>query len=262
MVFVAGHFGEWMQGRLGPDGPVVLVTLTCPTKGVRGLRLGDGPLSIDGTPGVLNEDQARRCLLALGAAPTGRFALAPDLPPGGGAGMSTAALVALVRLAGYAGPNVAEACLVAEGASDPLMLPQPDQVLWASRTASVIERFDSVQPCAVVGGFWGAPSRTDPQDLAFPDISDLVAQWPRASLAERARLASLSAERCAALRGPAGDPMPTLARKLGALGHARAHTGPARALIFAPGTVPAGTEQTLREIGLTGVFSFASGGMT
>ena len=27
MTGVAGHFGEWLQGRLGADGPVVLVTL-------------------------------------------------------------------------------------------------------------------------------------------------------------------------------------------------------------------------------------------
>lgn len=27
---VAGHFGELVQGRLGPDGPVALITLPCP----------------------------------------------------------------------------------------------------------------------------------------------------------------------------------------------------------------------------------------
>ncbi|TCP38104.1 hypothetical protein EV662_12129, partial [Rhodovulum marinum] len=32
---VAGHFGEFLQGRLGPDGPVVLVTLPCPALAVR-----------------------------------------------------------------------------------------------------------------------------------------------------------------------------------------------------------------------------------
>ncbi|WP_363322866.1 asparaginase domain-containing protein, partial [uncultured Alcanivorax sp.] len=27
---VTGHFGEWVQGRFGPEGPVVLITLPCP----------------------------------------------------------------------------------------------------------------------------------------------------------------------------------------------------------------------------------------
>jgi len=29
-VTVPGHFGEWIQGRLGPAGPVALITLACP----------------------------------------------------------------------------------------------------------------------------------------------------------------------------------------------------------------------------------------
>jgi len=28
-LWVAGHFGEWLQGRLGAEGPVGLVTLAC-----------------------------------------------------------------------------------------------------------------------------------------------------------------------------------------------------------------------------------------
>ncbi len=260
MVFVAGHFGEWLQGRLGPGGPLVLVTLACGTRGVHGARIGDGLLALEGDPPVLSPDQARRLFGGLNASPEGRFRLTPDLPPGGGAGMSTAALVAIARLAGHEGAPVASACLAAEGASDPLMWPDPDRLLWASRTAEVIKTFDPVPACDLVGGFWGPPQRTDPADLAFPDISDLVTVWPGADLAEKARLASLSALRCAALRGPSDDPMPALATRLGALGHARAHTGPARALIFAPGTRPAKAKDSLRAAGLTGVFCFSSGG--
>lgn len=259
MVFVAGHFGEWLQGRLGPEGPLALITLTCRAKGVRGERLEDGPLLVDGASPVVSVAQARRCLQALGGAPEGRYALTPDLPPGGGAGMSTAALVALAHLAGFQGQAVAEACLAAEGASDPLMWPHPDRLLWASRSAQVIDRLEPVPACTVVGGFWGGPQRTDPADLGFPDVQDLVAAWPGADLAGKARLASQSAERCTALRGPSADPMPALAKRLGALGHARAHTGPARALIFPPGAVPSGVEHALRLAGLTGVFHFATG---
>jgi hypothetical protein len=124
----------------------------------------------------------------------------------------------------------------------------------------VLRSLDPIPPCTLVGGFWGPAHRTDPADLRFADIADLVAVWPGADLAGKARLASLSAERCRALRGPMDDPMPALAQGLGALGHARAHTGPARALIFAPDAAAQGAEQALVAAGLTGVFRFASGG--
>ncbi|SMX36923.1 hypothetical protein [Maliponia aquimaris] len=260
MVFVAGHFGEWLQGRLGPDGPLVLVTLACAVRGVHAERLGDGPLRIEGTPPPVSVDQARLCLEALGAPAKGQYAFRPDLAPGGGAGMSTAALVGLARLAGIDGAEVARACLAAEGASDPLMWPAPDRLLWASRQAETLRHLGPVPRCEILGGFWGGPSRTDPKDIQFPDVTDLVSSWDSADLRGKARLASLSATRCTALRGPVDDPMADLAERLGALGHSRAHTGSARALIFAPGTVPSGAAAVLAAAGLTGVFQFATGG--
>ncbi|WP_417209823.1 propanediol utilization protein [Antarctobacter sp.] len=261
MRFVAGHFGEWLQGCLGPGGPVVLVTLVCPVRGVRVTRIGDGPLHLAGAPALINQAQAARLLSEIGAAATGQFSIAPDLPPGGGAGMSTAALVGLARVAGVDDcADVARACIAVEGASDPLMWPAPDRLLWASRRGAVLQQMGPVPACEIVGGFWGPPERTDPQDAAFADIADLVAAWPQADLTGKAALASQSAQRCSALRGPADDPMPGLARRLGALGHARAHTGPARALIFAPGTVPKGAEETMQASGLTEVLRFATGG--
>ncbi|TMV63484.1 propanediol utilization protein, partial [Thioclava sp. BHET1] len=33
-----GHFGELLQGRLGPDGPLALVTLPCPPLAARVTR--------------------------------------------------------------------------------------------------------------------------------------------------------------------------------------------------------------------------------
>ena len=44
MAEVAGHFGEWIQGRLGPDGPLALVTVACPALSVRAVR-EDGDLT-------------------------------------------------------------------------------------------------------------------------------------------------------------------------------------------------------------------------
>ena len=65
---VPGHFGEWLQGRLGAGGPVVLVTVACPALAVRATRLGEGPLSLLQGRCVLDPDQARALLDRLGLA--------------------------------------------------------------------------------------------------------------------------------------------------------------------------------------------------
>jgi uncharacterized protein involved in propanediol utilization len=258
---IAGHFGEWMQGRLGPGGPLTLLTVACPALGVRAERLGDGPLNLKAEAEAIPAAQAAHLLRLLDAAP-GAFRLSADMPPGGGAGASTAALLALAAVA--APPHDADAlariCLAVEGATDPLMLPAPDTVLWAPREARQVRALPPPAPARIVGGFWGAPQRTDPADTRFPDIADLVTAWQDApGLPDQARLASLSAERCAALRGPLEDPTPSLATSLGALGHVRAHTGSARGLVFAPGAVPAGAEDALRAAGFAHVLTFDTG---
>lgn len=268
---VAGHFGEWLQGRLGPGGPLVLVTLACPALHATARFAPAARLTLSQPdPPALPEPRLIRLLAALGLPATGRFRLGGTLMPGAGCGASTAALVAAARAAGHAGdlsaprlaaPRLAAACLAAEGATDPLMLPSPDAALWASREARSLAALPPPPRMTVVGGLFGPPLRTDPRDLSFPDIADLAQDWPGARTpAEAARLASASAERTTALRGPAGDPTPALARSLGALGHARAHTGSARALLFAPGTVPPDAEAALAAAGYAHVLSFETGG--
>lgn len=257
---VAGHFGEWLQGRIGATGPLALVTVACPALTVEARKLGDGPFDLVQPTRLLDPARAAAFLSGLDLQ-GGRFTLAADMPPGGGAGVSTAALVALARAAGARERDLASACLAAEGATDPLMLPRPDGVLWASRWAEVLATLPPLPEADVVGGFHGPPVATDPLDRAFPDISDLAAQMAQPlSLAALARIASASAARCTALRGPADDPTPALAEKLGALGHLRAHTGSARGLIFAPGTVPEQAACTLRCAGFSHVVEFRTGG--
>lgn len=174
--------------------------------------------------------------------------------------MSTAALVALARASGADEARIAEACLAIEGASDPLMLDHPDAVLWAPRRARPLCPLPRPPAAEIVGGLWGAPCQTDPDDFAFGPIDDLVAAWADGpGLAEAGRLATLSAERTTAIRGPGDDPTADIAHRLGALGIARAHTGPARALIFAPGDVPADTEAALQEAGYTNILRFRTG---
>lgn len=259
-VTVAGHFGEWLQGRMGPDGPLVLVTMPCP-----GLVVSTVGVT-DPAPPLFDRCQLDRFARDLNL-PTAHWPppLRRTMPPGGGAGASTATLVALARAAGHAGDpaDLARACLAIEGATDPLMFPAPDALLWQSRRA-VVDRLLPVPPaCDIIGGFWGPPQRTDPGDEDFADIGDLVGPWRRATrdgdLAACAGLASVSADRCAARRGGGRDPLPDLARDLGALGHVRAHTGSARGLVFAPDAVPEGADRALTEAGLTQVLRFRPG---
>ena len=125
-IAVPGHFGEFLQGRIGPVGPVALVTLPCPALRARALRL-PGPFALH-RPGarVLSRAGAAGLLLSLGVRPEGRFSLRLDMPAGGGAGASTAARVALARAAGVTDREaIAPACLCSEGAVDPLMLDDP-----------------------------------------------------------------------------------------------------------------------------------------
>lgn len=244
---------------MGPEGPLVLVTVACSALGVTAQRLADGPLDLRQERPVLTVARAREFLGRIGA-PQGSFRLQAEMPPGGGAGASTAALLALAAVSGQGGASLAGACLAVEGASDPLMLPVPDAVLWAPREARVAAAIPGLPQVEVIGGFRGAPQVTDPADLEFPDVSDLVARLEQpCDAAALAQVASESARRCTALRGPGDDPSAALAEDLGALGHVRAHTGSARGLIFAPGTVPERAEAVLAEAGLTEMLRFRTG---
>ena len=232
-IAVPGHFGEFLQGRIGPVGPVALVTLPCPALRARALRL-PGPFALH-RPGarVLSRAGAAGLLLSLGVRPEGRFSLRLDMPAGGGAGASTAARVALARAAGVTDREaIALACLCSEGAVDPLMLDDPGRLLWASRAGYVLARLPSPLRMEIVGGFFGPMRRTDPGDAAFPDIADLSEDWPAA---------------CGDFTGAA------------ALGFVIAHTGTARRLIFAPGIVPETTPASLRAAGFCHILRFRIG---
>ncbi|SDI12636.1 hypothetical protein [Alloyangia pacifica] len=254
-VSVEGHFGEWVQGRMGADGPVALVTVRCPALRVCAPGADDLPFS---------RDQLAVFAARLGIA--GHFpGVTRDAPLGGGAGASTATLVALARSAGASNSaaDLAAACIATEGASDPLMFPQPDALLWASREGRILRHLPPPPACHILGGFWGTPQRTTPGDKDFDDITDLIDAWAEAVVLENlqrcATIASTSAQRCSDRRGPMPDPTPELARDLGALGWLRAHTGSARGLVFAPGETPKHGKAALIEAGLTGVLSFGTG---
>lgn len=260
---IAGHFGEFLQGRIGPAGPIALLTLPCPTLFCQATR-HDGPFSLmHHGPQVLTPEDLRHLLRALGRAAEGRFVLRTEMPVGAGAGASTAARVALARAGGEVDPlRIARACIAVEGASDPLMFAEPERLLWASRAGRVLDRLPPLPPMEVIGGLWGPPQRTDPADERFAEIGDLVETWQTGDggLPTLAQVASTSARRCLALRGPAGDPTEALAARLGAEGFAIAHTGSARALIFAPGKVPPEAAMHLQQAGYARITRFNPGG--
>jgi len=266
---VAGHFGELLQGRIGPGGPLALVTLPCLALGVCVTRaVGQGLALTDASAAVIPMDRVRNLLRLLDLSIEGTLTFQAEMPPGGGAGVSTAALVALARLAGWQGDalTLARACIAVEGASDPLMWPKPDQILWASRQGKILLTLPPLPAMEVIGGFFGPLCRTDPSDINFPDIADLIPQWRTATAAQDlpqvAAIASLSAQRTLNHRGAQTDPTASLAADLGALGYVIAHTGAARGLIFAPGQVPPNATAALRAAGLNGIVQFTAGGDT
>lgn len=257
---VAGHFGEWIQGRIGDRGPIGLVTVPCTALVIEARRLCTGAFQLDDPARVLTAEQAAAFLAGVGGR-TGYFAVSGNIPPGAGCGASTAALVALARAASGDETRLAENCVAAEGASDPLMLDAPDSVLWAPREGRALAPLPALPRAAILGGFRGAPQCTDPQDTNFPDVADLVdAVSSPLSLTELADLATESARRTTQLRGPNGDPTDGLAKDLGALGYVRAHTGSARGFVFAPGTLPKGAKSMIAEAGFSNVIRFETGG--
>lgn len=263
---VTGHFGEWLQGLLGPDGPVVLVTLPCETLGAS-ISLVRAEGRRPDLPSLLSLPVVDAFLHALDVdPPEADIEVIADTRPGAGTGMSTAMLLALARAMGIeASPEaLANACLEAEGAVDPLMMDRPETLLWASREAQSVRSMPQPPAFEVVGGFLGPPIQTVPDDSRFADISDLVPNWIAAGEAgarvELARIATDSAERTTALRGPAEDRTESLAQDLDALGWCRAHTGSARGILFEPGHVPAGAEDRLRAEGYADVLRFATRG--
>ena len=259
-----GHFGEWLQGRLGAGGPVVLVTLRCDKLFAQAWHEPRPTLQLNVSgPAAVSHQQLRLLLRYLDRPETGRFVMSANVPQGVGAGASTAALVALGRAVGADDTQLATACLHVEKASDPLMLSRPDGVVWASRLAQVYRCHKTPPKAEIVGGYFGSPIRTDAQDDHFADISDLLAGWENATetgnLAVIAQLATEAANRTTLLRGPSKDPSAALAHRLGALGYVRAHTGSARGFIFAPGYVPTNAQTMLRDAGLHGITNFVTG---
>lgn len=271
-----GHFGEVLQGRLGADGPVALVTLPCPRfdAAARFLPIGGAPLLVAGAPNAGAARLARAAVRDVAPGLGGRLRLRVGAPPGGGAGSSTLTLLATRRAALHASPHraseapidTAAALLRLEGAVDPLMLERPGRALWGSRAARLFDETPPANRFRVVGGFDGAGRRTDPADDAFADVADLVAALIDArrscDAAGEAAVATASARRNQARApSPLWSEVVAAGSDFGALGIVAAHTGSALGLLFDPAApeLARRASAALPRLGLTGVFSFLAG---
>ncbi len=264
---IAGHFGEFLQGRIGRDGPVALITLPCPAATVTASWQPGGGFGLD-APGLeLSRETLQALFEAAGQRDLhGRLRITNTVIPGGGCGVSTATLLATLKALGADMSTRERARLTAqlEGATDPLMLTAPATHLWASRSAESLARLPAPPMFDVIGGFLGPPQFTNPKDTDFADIADLLEPWKEAATSENrtalGALSTTSALRNQALRGGADlAPLCNLAKTLGAAGIAIAHTGSARALLFAPGALPESASAELHSLGLRRILRFTSG---
>lgn len=164
MTRISGHFGEILQGRLGPEGQSCW-SCPAPVLGAEAWVEPSASLSLWGSPAV-GRGRLVALLRGLGLPLRGRFVLRVQMPPGGGAGASTAGLLALARAVG-ARPSPGLMALIRgiEGASI-FVLPQaaglglsPGQVLGHLRPCRAFQ---------VLGGFWGSGQRADAGTRGLP----------------------------------------------------------------------------------------------
>lgn len=262
----SGHFGEWIQGRIGDSGPVGLISVQCPHFWVRFNHQKSDSLVYENVLPSLSKAKLEHLLDLLNRPKTGLFTAHTNMAFGAGLGASTASLLAAalsVVSPTTATSTLAKAINQVEGASDPLMYAEFDRLLWASRTADILDRFAPPPRFTVLGGTWGEPQRTDPADENFPDISDLLAEWRTATNAKsQAQVAEISTEsfgRTTKLRGDDSDPTLSIARDLKALGVIRAHTGSARGILFEADEVPHSGLNVLTEAGYSCATVFQTG---
>lgn len=262
-VTIQSHCGELLQGRLGPDGPVALVSLPAPPLTVTVTRQRGGVFGIYQPQGrSLCSKRISHLFKALRLRQQGRFTLHRQMESGAGCGSSTATLLALARAAGsdLAPDAMARVLWQIEGASDPLMFSASERLLWASREGRVLARLPAVPKMRVIAGLAGDPQRTDPTDTDFADISDLVAAWQHGGDAGHfAELSTRCAMRHLSHRGITGDRTEALAQNADALGFAIAYTGSARALLLPSDHDPQALRPMLRAAGWRRIIDFTLG---
>ncbi len=259
-VKVAGHFGELVQGRFGPDGPVVLVTLrrerllNCVT-----YTPSSGPLVIDAEPQEMIREVATKMLAQFsGNDVGGTLVCERAVTPGHGTGSSTADLLGTIRAISSAfelqlsPEHEAALCLEVEGAVDPLMFDRP--TIFASRGGRVLTWLDQLPEMQVIGVLADGPSSTDPTDTDFPDVSTLLDEFKVAvkdqDLSKIGEISTQSAELNQSRNpNPAWNQMREIADAVGAPGVVVAHTGSAIGIVLQPDASFRAAQEQVRALG-------------
>jgi hypothetical protein len=260
---VSGHFGEFIQGRFDPNGPLVLITVPNANRKVR-VEYAPGPFKVEqnGTRSYPKE-VVSKIFSVLNHAHEGQFKVNIDMPEGCGLGSSTAARIAfLLSINPDLSPEfLAQSCIADEGASDPIMFSKPEKLLWAPRQGKIIRTLPKLPKITCIGGLYGVPQRTDPNDLNFPIITDLIREWefPNKTPTDLGEICSESSKRTLKLKGHTNDPTRALSKDLGALGYSIAHTGSVRNFIFPYNAVPNKAKKHLQKAGFTHVQEFSLG---
>lgn len=209
------------------------------------------------------KDVVSKIFSALNHASEGQFKVTLEMPEGCGLGSSTAARIALLLAINpdLSPEFLAKSCIADEGASDPIMFNSPEKLLWAPRQGKIIKTLAKLPRITCIGGLYGVPQRTDPKDLNFPIITDLITEWeiPNKTPANLAEICSESSERTLRLKGHTNDPTRALTKDLGALGYSIAHTGIVRNLIFPYNSVPNKVKRYLEKAGFTHIQEFSLG---
>ena len=161
---VAGHFGAFLQGRIGPQGPVALVTLPCPVLRARAICHPSRYLTLwQNPPAAVSRARLAALLDQMNLPRHGRFCLRCDMPQGGGAGALTTGPMALARAAGASDTAlITDACLAIEGASDPLLVSHAERILWASRQGQVLTQMPALPRYDIIGGFLRTGAKNRP----------------------------------------------------------------------------------------------------
>ena len=262
-VVVNGHFGEFIQGKLGVNEPLVLVTIPSRFYKVQVTYTKGSFEVVQNGTSFYNRTVVSELAKLANARLNGRITICLSMPEACGLGSSTATRVGILRAIrpSISVNSIVSICLKHERASDPIMYKSPERLLWAPREGKIIEKLPRLPKISCVGGLFGLPLKTNPLDNNFPIIKDLVDKWKRTNMTDKnfAEICAESSERTISIRKLSNDPIRKIAKEIGALGFSIAHTGNVRNFIFPYESIPSIAEKTLASYGFKNVHRFSLG---
>ena len=186
-VVVNGHFGEFIQGKLGVNEPLVLVTIPSRFYKVQVTYTKGSFEVVQNGTSFYNRTVVSELANLANARLNGRITICLSMPEACGLGSSTATRVGILRAIrpSISVNSIVSICLKHERASDPIMYKSPERLLWAPREGKIIEKLPRLPKISCVGGLFGLPLKTNPLDNNFPIIKDLVDMWKQTNMTDK-----------------------------------------------------------------------------